>query len=1354
MSRAPARGRVRGPRAGRGRGGGRGVVPPPITAPVTAPIHSGDAALTGVVAPVAAPLSPSSKTAASLASTGGMTSGGAKLWEAYLKKFPLSGPSGSGSGSGSGSSPPAPPPPSIPLHSGGGSHAMSGSSGGDGSGASSGALGGISAGGSGGPPPPPPPGPDKTPPPYTSAPKKKKATVSKTSAMVPPKIPSPKKGTRARPSPPRVSPTKSILSKYRKYGSPPKMGALDATIASIKPASDAGGHGARGSEAAETESSVDAGLQNLMQVRMLPSLQRKLELTPTKYSLDKDLTINASAITPASENRFKTHVLDVNDRDQRMRELRTYINNMNAIDFKNDREKVDWEIARSVVDPEIVKNFADDDDSYRKLLADFLADINNRGLNLRGDWKKSPVLLAYSGYERWSKPVHAAINKAAQSRNRIKQLAGLIALYKNSNNLTAIQQILGGTGSSAAKEIQDFNFRERMNIANLETHQTATPDKIIQHLRDSGHFKKLSPPGQAALREIYQNFKEDLVAREHGYLESNDFIEKVATYNEALRKIADEEKDPDFYKALTNSVTEIQKKNLIDWRIFNERIKFIDETIAKSPNHLLAKKLTKLKNEIVEGLKNTKDDKIDLTKAYDKMNGIYNLINNEYDKYNAFARKYGLKELAADERTKLLEHTRYTEQDTQEDVKGPLRPELDVFKDKEQTKTYFAKLRADNIFAFPTVKIVGRKLGIPITTGVRYLNKVDRSRLDNEMAHLLTTDVKFDMEQEEKGKTGRVKTQASTNMTDLVYGGHEIKLASGGFVNIPFGGWKDTRDITDEFSTKSLLNLRTALKDAVERGSRQALKINTRVYHNLSHTGHIVAQSAKKLGPGETVSPKGKILIEVKGVSKKKTSKGKDIETSVLVPKKKLAKQELASDIIDLLNDLRNIPEFIKNIDTAPELTVKDAKSVAVLKVFPGSKQIFQPSTSVPKKLPSSIPVTGIKAKPAPELIIDNEVKSASERRKLKEQREKKYSEANFKFARKISKEEPEVNKAYYGDRHIEYDVKNEADLLRMKNEVTKMKGKLYVVDLHTGRLFPIDLEHTFINQNYIFVKDLRSESKPPPTTTKKTKGKKETKNLKGGGFGAAVSHAAYYPVLNSIFRDEEEQMPNIFMRNGRDKAKQMIHLAAQNPHFNDYRDQIRHEKGAGMWKYVRKSLQEGAKQTGKYIANRTVSAAKDFGKQSVYEGKHFVNQQKRNINYIGNANKQFYKDPSFGNFNKAVNKTLLGSIRVASQPLITTARETANASDFVGRIPGLNVVKSGINFFVPPVAMADALVHGVKNVDDGKYIDAAINAGDALIGSGKLNRGVEMGARLLNTGLKVADRFGLDKDHNKQPPP
>lgn len=357
--------------------------------------------------------------------------------------------------------------------------------------------------------------------------------------------------------------------------------------------------------------------------------------------------------------------------------------------------------------------------------------------------------------------------------------------------------------------------------------------------------------------------------------------------------------------------------------------------------------------------------------------------------------------------------------------------------------------------------------------------------------------------------------------------------------------------------------------------------------------------------------------------------------------------------------------------------------------------------------------------KPSSKLIETNEEKL---------NREKKYAQENLKYAKHLTREEPETQKAYYGENVIEYNIKNEEQLLNMKKEIGNKLGQLYIVDLKTGRLHPITLKDVFINATYVFMKNPE----------------------KGGSF-------AYYPALHKIYRDEESLIPYKAIQYGRDKRQFRPHQTINNPYTIDYRDQIRNEIGAGFWGAIKKGIStayhapiNAAKDVGKYTINKTVNAAKDLAKQTVYEGKNFVNQEKKNINQIYSANKQFYKHPSLKNFSNAYNTTTLGALKVVAQPGISTIREAANVSDFVGKVPGLNVVKAGAEFFIPELGVLDSAAHALRDTGVGsnekpKYLDAAINSIDAITGTGKLNSAVQTGAKILNTGLQITDKF-VDK--------
>lgn len=343
----------------------------------------------------------------------------------------------------------------------------------------------------------------------------------------------------------------------------------------------------------------------------------------------------------------------------------------------------------------------------------------------------------------------------------------------------------------------------------------------------------------------------------------------------------------------------------------------------------------------------------------------------------------------------------------------------------------------------------------------------------------------------------------------------------------------------------------------------------------------------------------------------------------------------------------------------------------------------------------------------------------------------KKYAEKAI-YAKETSKHEPLYKRSTYGQYVIEFNVQTDEDILRMLKEIKPLQGKLYMVDLPTGRLHPIELDKVIKGATYVFQKDLPSE-------------------VIGGGL--VHSSSAYHPILSSILRDDERLFPQVWMQNGNDKIPAFFPQLGnpKNNHINrmkdDYRDQMRNLIGGSIWKSVKHGLKGMGQDVKGYIVDNSVNAAKTLAKQTVGEAKNFVQQEKQNINYIGNANKRLYKNPSFSNLNRAINRTVLGSTKLVTQPAFTSARELANISDFASAIPGLNVAKYAAEYALPPLAVADSAIHATRDLGLGsnqkaKYLDAAINGLDAVLGTGKLSGGIEKGTKALNLGLKVADAF------------
>lgn len=325
------------------------------------------------------------------------------------------------------------------------------------------------------------------------------------------------------------------------------------------------------------------------------------------------------------------------------------------------------------------------------------------------------------------------------------------------------------------------------------------------------------------------------------------------------------------------------------------------------------------------------------------------------------------------------------------------------------------------------------------------------------------------------------------------------------------------------------------------------------------------------------------------------------------------------------------------------------------------------------------------------------------------------YSQENFNYKQRMKKEEPEIGRAEYHDGSIEFKIRNDNDMKRMKAEIEGKPGQLYVVELRTGRLYPVDIDQVVVGQTYIW--------KP-----KKLVGK-------GNAF-------AYYPALHNILREDQQQHPYIFMRDGNDKAMGRIHHLGRKRHPDeiDYRNQIRHAVGGGLWSSLKTGLKK-AKSAVNNIGQQTYHSVSNLGNRTLAEGRNFVHQEKRNLNHIYDAGKKFSHKPSFQAFAEMAKH----SGQLVTQPVWTGARELANISDFASETPGLNVIKTGAQFFIPELAVADSLMKGIRasgvgSDDKANYLDMAINAGDALTGSGKLNGAIAAGTRVLNTGLKAAD--------------
>lgn len=378
---------------------------------------------------------------------------------------------------------------------------------------------------------------------------------------------------------------------------------------------------------------------------------------------------------------------------------------------------------------------------------------------------------------------------------------------------------------------------------------------------------------------------------------------------------------------------------------------------------------------------------------------------------------------------------------------------------------------------------------------------------------------------------------------------------------------------------------------------------------------------------------------------------------------------------------------------------------------------------------PAPAPIPAVNAAHQQRLAYHNVRRGLSPYLKIHEtqaqrEAEKQHVEEAVHYGLKPKEHYPEVFKTYHGlsGRIIEYTLKTEDDVKRMRNELQKVQGRLFVIDMYTGRLFPITLDKISVNNTYIFKMD--------PGLNKRGEPKEEL-----GGSLAMV------PAIKHIARDEEELFPFKFMRNGNDKMWTRVHDLGRKPYHPDWRSQVEEVHGAGLWNVVK----AGIKGLGKSLVNQNtyVRAANKLADRTVKEGKNFYNQERKHIGNVYSSARDFARHPSAKGFgNIAANAG-----RVIVQPGVSGVRELAHASDFVSDIPGLNAVKFGMEYAFPPLAVADALSHmvkatGVGSTDKMKYLDTITSAGDAILGSGALKGTANAAGLLINSGLKIADKF------------
>lgn len=894
---------------------------------------------------------------------------------------------------------------------------------------------------------------------------------------------------------------------------------------------------------------------------ILPSLRRELKIPTTKTT---DIIVPESKITDTDEKTFERHMADFDAKSQDViGRLNTHIAQV---------------LTEQAINPTNMSNFIEDPDIYKEVMREIRAQIKNDDIST-------------------TKKLDLADKK---SEDDVKdQLTALIKAYGESDKLQKLGYYLDQNAT-----VKNKIRRDDMDlIITQERLQYWSPDKIAEDILDR-EKGKLTKPQENMLNEIIENMERDRIAREHNYLTDDVFVNKISNYNDLIIT--------NIFGSDLNKLKRIEnkfrRKMFIDLNILKDQINDIEGVIAHAPANKIS---ISLRHTVDNTLRDMKNGKINLSQAFDRINGANKLLK-----------------ATAPETLAQKQLTRIKERKEIEN-KEIIKPEI-----------YFEDLRRRQLFAFQGVEVdVSSKSGYKGTQFADEVYSID-------------------------------PTSKST-IASYVKNALDEKFTTPTAPNVPFRDIK-TVDLKSGKMTKD--------------------DISKIIYKVVNHmTSHKISFMDRDFPILRKITDKKKITDR---------------------------KEEVVNEFGKLYDTLIDMEKYLADYGKVPMIPESSVDYLS-LGILPAVGEKVEKPT---KKIVISLADRAVEMRPSSEFKDEGATPADVEKNRLK--REKKYSHENLKYTKKFDKEVKEELRAQYGENVFEYDIKTEDQLLRMKQSVSKMSGKLFIINLKTGQLFPIDLDKTFINQTYIFMKNPE----------------------KGGSF-------AEYPALHKIYRDEDKIIPYKSLQYGRDKRAFRFHKAHRNPYTIDYRDQIDHEIGAGFWKSVRSGINKHIiNPSVDYVKNKTVNAANEFARQSVSEGKNFIKQEKKNIREIGKANREFYRNPSFSGLNNAINSTVGGVGKLALQPAFTSARELSNISDFAGNVPGLNAVKFGLEYSVPGLAVADAAVHAVKNLgvgsnDKAKYLDAAINTLDAITGSGKLSGSAQLGARILDTGLTVTDKF-VDK-HN-----
>lgn len=851
----------------------------------------------------------------------------------------------------------------------------------------------------------------------------------------------------------------------------------------------------------------------------------------------------------------------------------------------------------------------------------------------------------------------------------------LIKLFQDSGNIPKLQQVILNVGDLPNVGISETDINLLTQRETLYNHNPAIIIRMILDLKSPK-----AKPNVKLLKQIQQNFDVDIRAFETNQITRQTLDNKINAYMQDIEQNVDAED--------LNAIThKISTGSAVTMSFLLEQLNYVEEAIKKDPHSAISKKIKAINKSIIDQLK---AGTIDIDSAWDKLNQTLQIYSSTI-------------------------YTKFSEPE--------VKP-LSVIEYNTSTDSNDNRLRSNGLWAFHSWT---RKVPLTFRSNVLY-RATPKDAIETLKDPITTT----------KNSVNFMNDPGIWNISGTNVAWISDILQQKWFSRpiVTSSSIKHARDASKPEETGGSILLSTLTKDKIKtvgdlKEAAAALAFldfdncplqvgNTPDYFENAYPVIHLFRDAWIDRTG--VNPRNYATTEAKisPYNRLKTYFPTDVKQidEILDDKDNLL--ELQNEVNDLINFISQVNRFTSSTTVDPI-----GRGVPIEEVYAKFKlpNIGRRRTKLPSKVQKVKKVKWVQlSEKHPFKPPDTE----DERRKSQE-RERE----NVQYSRLIEKSEPEIGKFRHRNGAVEYIIRNADDLTRMKSDITGQGGKLYIINLKNGRLFPVSINDAIIGLNYVWIPD----------------------NLKEN-----AKTVAFYPTAMNIARDDENSHNYKFIKGNGDKGHKLLHrLPGHIEHKATYKTQRRKAVGGSLWSIVKKKYEKAKSNVndvsrsinnsmvGKYIQKNTVGAVQNLIDNSRYEYKNYIEQSNKNLNKIIQANQALYRNPSLGNLRNAINITTGNGIKYLTQPIISAAREGAAVSQFAGEMPGMNIAKAVTEYSLPPLKVVDALMNVVKASGVGSdqkmnMKDAAFNLGDAIISSGGLSGDGETVAKLINTSAKVAD--------------